>query len=126
MGAEEKELTARPKLLSTLIRRDSLNKQSLSRRTPQGRDDAHQGAVHGEALEPRLLLSADLLVAADALNEGFTALGDTVDDFFDAALLNTEIPILIQTIGEDAQAPTLKDLLSIDVDLDDIAYLPVM
>jgi len=118
MGAEEKELTARPTLLSTSIRRDRLNQRALHNNAPQGRDDAHQGAVHGEALEPRLLLSADLLVAADALNEGFTALGDSLDDFFDAALLNTEIPILVQTIGEDTQPPTLKDLLSIDVDLD--------
>jgi len=74
--------------------------------------------LHTEVLEPRLLLSADLVVAADALQDGLARVDGAIDDFFDASLLNTEIPLLVQPVNGEAEVATLNDLLSIDVNLD--------
>jgi Ca2+-binding RTX toxin-like protein len=73
--------------------------------------------LHGEVMEPRLLLSADLVVAADALQDGLDRVDSAIDDFFDSTLLNTEIPLLVQSVDGEADAATLNDLLSIDVNL---------
>jgi Ca2+-binding RTX toxin-like protein len=76
-----------------------------------------------EALEPRLLLSADFVPeAADAIAVGFNQLESRVDSFiFDDAKLNDRIPMLLKA-GLDAdgdpvfEAPTVLDMLSVPVD----------
>jgi Ca2+-binding RTX toxin-like protein len=79
-----------------------------------------------EALEPRLLLSADVSAAAAALSSGLQDLGEHVLDFIDNnPFLNTPLPVvvrpLVDEITGDAStvAATLRDLLAVSVQQDD-------
>jgi hypothetical protein len=77
-----------------------------------------------ETLEPRILLSADFPVIAPILSNGIDQLDDTLDGFFSHELLNTPLPgiSLYEQIDEQtgkSYAPTLNDLLSIDVSTED-------
>ncbi|WP_188859657.1 LEPR-XLL domain-containing protein [Marinobacterium nitratireducens] len=82
-----------------------------------------------EALEPRLLLSADFMpAAADVMAEGFDDLQDKLQDFFDgAAELEERVPFLLledpdydteNPDPDDApiEAPTFEQLFEIPVD----------
>jgi len=76
-----------------------------------------------ETLEPRVLLSADFLTIAPILSDGIDQLDDTLEDFFSSELLNTPLPgiSLNEQIGEqtpESYAPTLNNLMSIDVSAD--------
>ncbi|HET9823430.1 MAG TPA: LEPR-XLL domain-containing protein [Burkholderiaceae bacterium] len=79
--------------------------------------------VHIEPIEPRVLLSVDLLPAASyGLADGIDALGDRMADFLVAEdLLGDRVPILLKA-GKDTdgnpvyEAPTVLDLLSVRVD----------
>jgi Ca2+-binding RTX toxin-like protein len=76
-----------------------------------------------ETLEPRILLSADFPVIAPILSNGIDQLDDTLDGFFSHELLNTPLPgiSLYEQIDEEtleSYAPTLTDLLSVDVSKD--------
>lgn len=72
-----------------------------------------------ETMEPRVLLSADLGVGAAVLTDGITQLDDAISDFFSDSLLNTPLPLLIEseTIGESlvSGSPNIADLLAVDI-----------
>ncbi|MEP5567020.1 MAG: LEPR-XLL domain-containing protein, partial [Halioglobus sp.] len=78
--------------------------------------------LHAELMEPRVLLSADLVPVAGELSDGLTAAGDAIDDFFDATLLDKELPLLVfpkdDVAGTPEKAPSIEDLMAIDVGSD--------
>ncbi|MCX2973495.1 LEPR-XLL domain-containing protein [Halieaceae bacterium IMCC8485] len=76
-------------------------------------------ALHAELMEPRVLLSADLVAAAAAVDEGLEQVGDLLDQFFDDDLLNADVPLLVlpSDSGEGVDAATLADLMSLDINL---------
>jgi len=81
-----------------------------------------------EALEPRILLSADLMPgAADALADGLDRFDDRLEGFLDGngqvaeeVLLNTHLPFLLQvqetSEGAEQVAPTIGWLFALEVD----------
>ena len=71
-----------------------------------------------ETIEPRILLSADLLPgAADAAEDGMDLLADRVAEFLEGEdLLDQRIPLLLSDRGEEVEAPTISDLLGLPVD----------
>ena len=79
-------------------------------------------ALYSEMLEPRVLLSADLVAVADALNDGVSAAGEVIDEFFDTTLLDQDLPLLVfpanEAAGIDAGPAPINDLMSIDINLD--------
>jgi Ca2+-binding RTX toxin-like protein len=88
-----------------------------------------QRRPHFEALEPRVLLSADLLPAtASFLSDGLDQFGTRLEGFLDSGgvaedgslLLDTHLPFIlqVQTVGDEAEqvAPTIGDLFSVQVD----------
>ncbi|MBV1877477.1 MAG: LEPR-XLL domain-containing protein [Pseudomonadales bacterium] len=79
--------------------------------------------VRLEAIEPRILLSADFGVgAAAATADGVDLLGEKVTDFLDSeSLLEQRIPFLLKD-GEN-QAPSIDDLLGLSVDANGNAFI---
>lgn len=77
-------------------------------------------ALHAELMEPRVLLSADLVPVADALEDAVENAGNAIDDFFDQELLNQSLPLLVLPGETEPAAATLNELLSIDVDLNGV------
>ena len=76
-----------------------------------------------EALEPRILLSADLTPeTADALADGLNRLGNRVEDFLvSETLLDQRIPLLLSVKENDDgivvdEAPTISELYVVPVD----------
>ncbi|UCF30054.1 MAG: LEPR-XLL domain-containing protein, partial [bacterium] len=78
-----------------------------------------------EPLEPRILLSADLLTegVAGAMSDGIDQFGAVVNEFMlTDTLLNTQLPLVVLSGGDNLlndfrQAPTIRDLLSVDADI---------
>jgi Ca2+-binding RTX toxin-like protein len=83
-----------------------------------------------ESLEPRILLSADFVPAADAMADGLHQFGLRVQDFLgsDAAFAE-HVPLLLKvTISEDgetltSEAPTVGDLLTVPVDANQDGFI---
>jgi len=77
-----------------------------------------------EMLEPRIMLSADFEpLAAASMADGLNQLGDRIEVLLDGEdLFDTHIPFItqIQQEGDDVRkvAPTIGDLLSVEVNLD--------
>ena len=75
-----------------------------------------------EPLEPRLLLSADLVPIAGQLADGLNALDDTITSFLDEDLFDSPLPLVVRAedLGDGVKsvAPTIRDLFSFSVDLD--------
>jgi Ca2+-binding RTX toxin-like protein len=75
-----------------------------------------------EAMEPRLLLNADLSAAAAlALEDGLGQIGDRIEDFLqNEGKFDVQIPFIVQAvkIGEEFEnvAPTIRTLFSTPVD----------
>ena len=78
----------REQLLQRLSTRRPLY-EAIRENLPKGK------ALHAEMLEPRVLLSADLMAAAAAVDEGLEQVGDLLDQFFDDDLLNADVPLLV-------------------------------
>jgi len=102
------------------------NPSSRGRRGPAAAGPGKgRSAFTFESVEPRVLLSVDLLpVAAAGLEDGLSLLGDRVEVFLrDDATLGDRVPILLKA-GKDAdgdpvfESPTVLDLLSVPVDAD--------
>jgi hypothetical protein len=78
-----------------------------------------------EPLEPRILLSADLLTdgVAGAMSAGIDQFGSVVNDFIlTDTLLDTRLPLVVLSGGDNLlndfrRAPTIRELLSADADL---------
>mgnify|MGYP001544574985 CR=1 FL=1 len=61
-----------------------------------------------EALEPRILLSADISLAAEtALQSGLTDLKTWMSDLDDFDALSQALPVINQSIGSSQDIPTL-------------------
>lgn len=82
--------------------------------------------AHFETIEPRILLSADLLPGAEeAAEDGIELLADRISDFLNGeSLLEQRVPFLLaereldgQTVNE---APTVNELLGLPVDANGI------
>ena len=92
---------------------------------PGGRKRACRFAV--EPLEPRLLLSADLMTdgVADAMRGALDELADRIDSFVgNEPLFKTPIPTIVRELVNDdgtanTFAPTLRDLFSVSVEQND-------